>query len=433
MSLSDPPLTRTLATAGDGPIWLRVGVLLDGSDAAPLRDAHLVYDRHTIRFVGHGGQQPRAEHLRPGQTQPDVHLPDHTALPGLVDAHTHLFLEGGQLDPLARAAYLEQTDAVLLSRARARLEALVRLGLAGVRDAGDKNGVGIALSRLSASAARPLMPYVESPGAAIHRRGRYGSFMAEPLDDFASAHACVHARVDAGADRIKLIPTGIINFTKGAVTASPQMTTAEIEALVEAAASFSRQTFAHASGEDGIGRAIDGGVDSVEHGFFVSHDQLARMRDRGTAWVPTFAPVQKQIDHADRLGWSPEVVDGLRRILSRHGDSVRLAAEMGVTIAAGSDAGSYGVAHGAGLFDELESMAAAGLSTRAIIHAATGAGAARFGYKDPIGRLEAGARSRFLVTPHSPLDAIANLRRPATVVFDGVAMDRLNPEDATGL
>ena len=68
------------------------------------------------------------------------------------------------------------------------------------------------------------------------------AFMAEPMENFASPQECVEARVKAGADRIKLIPTGIINFKKGAVTAAPQMTTEEIRELVAAAKSFGKQT-----------------------------------------------------------------------------------------------------------------------------------------------------------------------------------------------
>src|SRR3974377_1036303 len=111
--------------------------------------------------------------------------------------------------------------------------------------------------------------------------------MGEPREDYASPKLCVEGRVKAGADRIKLIPTGIINFKKGAVTTEPQMTKEAVSELVRAAGSRGEQTFAHAAGDAGIERAIDGGVDSVEHGFFVRDDQLAKMRDRQIAWVPT--------------------------------------------------------------------------------------------------------------------------------------------------
>ena len=132
------------------------------------------------------------------------------------------------------------------------------------------------------------------------------------------------------------------------------------------------QTFAHASGDVGIDRGIDGGVDSIEHGFFVREDQLMKMRDRNIAWVPTFAPVQKQIDHANLLGWDNEVVSNLQRILEEHSKSLVKAHELGVKIIAGSDAGSYGVPHGLGLLDEMERMEKAGLRAIAVLNSATG-------------------------------------------------------------
>src|SRR5262249_6200485 len=206
---------------------------------------------------------------------------------GLIEAHAHLFLEGGELNLERRNAYLKQSPDALLRAAQPRLEKLVRLGIIGIRDAGDKDGVGLALGKLYRSRRREeadsavkkaadvrlltsaatitLLPYLDSPGAAIHHRGRYGSFMADPIENHASLRACVENRIQAGAARIKLIATGIINFKQGAVTTEPQMTTAEISELVRTAQSFGRQTFAHASGDSGIERAIEGGIDSVEH------------------------------------------------------------------------------------------------------------------------------------------------------------------------
>ncbi|MGB0066118.1 MAG: amidohydrolase family protein, partial [Terracidiphilus sp.] len=337
-------------------MWLRVGTVIDGSGAPPLRDAHIVYDNAGILYVS--ADLPPAELVKNGRTSiaPDAELPEYTLLPGLIDAHTHMFLEGGELDLEKRTAFLKQSPEDLLALAMARLEKIVRLGVTAMRDCGDKDGVGLALSRLCASHDRPLMPYIDSPGAAIHRKGRYGSFMAEPLEDFPTAAECVAARVQAGADRIKLIPTGIINFKVGAVTAPPQMTTEEVRELVAAAKSHNRQTIAHGSGADGLERAIEGGVDSIEHGFFLRDDQLSKMGDRQIAWVPTFAPVQKQVDHADRLGWDAQVVANLQKILDRHADTLVKAHGMGVETVAGSDAGSCGVAHGLGFLEELEFM-----------------------------------------------------------------------------
>ena len=431
----------------DQPVWLHVGTLLDGSNTAPAKDAHVVYDAAGIRFVGRGGQTPPASLIRSGQTAPDVVAPDATLLPGLIDAHTHLFLEGGELDLDKRAATLKQSPAELLAAAMPRLEKLVRLGLAGVRDAGDKDGVGLALSRLCkqqsvAGVADPgpgstspvtVMPYLDSPGAAIHHRGRYGSFMGGAIEDHASPADCVAARLAAGADRIKLIPTGIINFQKGAVTAEPQMTVEELRELVAAANGAGRQTLAHASGDAGIERVVESGVDSVEHGFFVRDDQLERMRERRTAWVPTFAPVQVQVDEAARYNWDATVIGNLQRILDAHAASLTKAHARGVIILAGSDAGSCGVAHGLGLLYELELMERAGLPAAAVIHAATGAAADRLAFGQKFGRIEAGWRSRFILTRHSPLATVKNLRRARTVVFDGWVFETDESYNGAGL
>ena len=415
------------------PVWLNVGTLLDGTSSAPAKDVHVVYDASGIRFVGRNGSTPPRDLMRPGQTAPDLVAPDATLLPGLIEAHAHLFLEGGELDVDKRAAYLKRTPAELLTAAKPRLEKLIRLGVIAVRDAGDKDGVGLALSKLYRSADRPLMPYLESPGAAIHHRGRYGSFMGGAIEDYPSPAACVAARIEAGADRIKLIPTGIINFQKGAVTTEPQMTTDELKQFVAAAMAANRQTFAHASGDAGIERVIESGVDSVEHGFFVRDDQLARMRDRRTAWVPTFAPVQLQVDHAARFGWDATVTGNLQRILDGHAASLAKAHAMGVLIVAGSDAGSCGVAHGLGFLYELELMERAGLPALAVINAATGVSAGRLGYREKFGRIEAGNLSRFILTRHSPLSAVANLRREKTVVFDGKVLESTDTPDTSGL
>ncbi len=415
----------------DRRVWLRVGTLLDGVSSAPLRIANVVCDRKSILFVGEG--LPPADLLNPGQNQPDHDLPQYTLLPGLTDAHTHFFLEGGELDPDKRSAYLKQTPTELLEQARQRLERLVRLGIIAARDAGDKDGVGLALSKLSSSGERPLMPYVDSPGAAIHHRGRYGSFMAEAFEDCLTPRQCVEARVKAGADRIKLIPTGIINFKKGAVTTAPQMSAERVGEFVAAAKAFGKQTLAHASGDRGIDHVIEGGVDSIEHGFFVRDDQLARMRDKEIAWVPTFAPVQCQVDHAKWMGWDAEIVGNLKKILDAHAKSLLKAHAMGVQVIAGADAGSYGVAHGLGLLYELELMQRAGLSPLAVINSATGAGSKRLAFKEKFGQIKPGFLSRFILTHHSPLEDVANLRKERIVVFDGAVFATGEDIDATGL
>ncbi len=146
------------------------------------------------------------------------------------------------------------------------------------------------------------------------------------------------------------------------------------------------------------------------------------MRDRGIAWVPTFAPVQVQIDFAAEMGWDEEVVGHLKRIIEGHQKMLCLAEKMGVTVIAGSDAGGCGVPHGVGFLQELEQMERAGMSAMGIVRAATGVSTEVLNFAEPVGRIAAGCRTRFIVTRHDPLETVKNLQKEKTVMFDGMAV-----------
>lgn len=419
----DQAVVRKLSlNATDKAIWARVGRLFDGISSRSLRNANLVFDSTHIRYVGQ--EEPPSNLLDPDQAIPDVELPDHLVLPGLIDAHTHLFLDGSTIDLETRKTYLKRGDEWLIDRARRRWPKILQCGVMAVRDAGDKNGVGLALARECAQTrgVQSTNPYIDSPGAAIHRQGRYGSFMSRPLEDHDDPQACVFDRVESGADRIKLIATGIIDFKSGCIISPPQMSVSQVDVLVKAAQQHGRQCFAHASGVDGIENVIQGRVKSIEHGYFVTSEQLSRMRDAQIAWVPTLAPVQLQIDRGNELGWDDVVLSHLRRIIENHCRMLVHAQEIGVRIIAGSDAGSCGVPHGIGLLRELELMQQAGISTAQVLGYATGRSAGHLDFREPIGRLAADHRARMIFTRFNPLKDVANLRLERIVVFDGQAL-----------
>ena len=116
--------------AADGPVWLRVGTLIDGISPTPVRDAHVVYAPRAIRFVGADGRLPPPDAIRPGQRAPDLDAPDATLLPGLIDAHTHFFLEGGELDPDLAMLLVADPDALraVLADGLAQVPQQVRRG-----------------------------------------------------------------------------------------------------------------------------------------------------------------------------------------------------------------------------------------------------------------------------------------------------------------
>ncbi|HZZ44410.1 MAG TPA: amidohydrolase family protein [Tepidisphaeraceae bacterium] len=405
-------------------VWVKVGRVFDGADV--IRDAYVQFDAKTILYVGARG---------PAAGEQVLVLEEYTVLPCLIEAHAHLFLDGAPVNSEQREGYLKQSSEWMLARARQRWQKILQFGVGAVRDAGDKLGVGLALAAEGNQFAGKLreVPYIDSPGAAIHHRGRYGAFMGRPVEEYDSPAACVAGRVAEGADRIKLLVSGIINFKEGKVTAPPQMTIEEVKAFVQAAKSHGRQTFAHASGTDGVENSIEGGVNTVEHGFFVTREQLGKMRDRGIAWVPTFAPVQLQIDRAAELKWDEVVVGHLKKIIAGHQEMLRLGQEMGVQILAGSDAGSCGVPHAAGLIDEMVHMERAGMPAAGVLKSATGASADVLGFPEPIGRVAVGYRSRMIFTSHDPLKSVADLRKAKTVIFDGQTHHSIGDENTEGL
>ncbi len=399
--------------------WIVVGQLLDVKNRRVLKNAHLVYDQNRILHAG--AEAPEAAILN-GQKAPDLSLPEYTAMPGLIEGHSHTFLEGAELAAEKRGDYQKQDPQLLYEKAEARLHTLARLGVIAMREGGDKDQVGLRLSMLTASEdCPPFTARVFSPGAGIHRQGRYGSFFGKPLEEHTDIESCVRARVAEGADHIKIVPTGIINFAKGLVTAQPQFSAEEIRQFKKAARSQQKHLMAHASGDVGVGNAIEGGADTVEHGFFITGEQLGRMRDLAVSWVPTFAPVQEQMDHSDIMGWTGETLDHLKRILENHARSLQKALEIGVNVLVGSDSGSYGVAHGTGLFYEMELLENAGMPALDILCQATHGNNEALTNRQPYGSLEAGLKPRFIVTKNDPLETTRNLVLEKWVVFDGEA------------
>jgi imidazolonepropionase-like amidohydrolase len=338
-------------------------------------------------------------------------------MPGLVDAHAHLFLDGRTIDGKLRAENLRQPLDKLADTARASARRARACGVTLVRDAGDRHGVNnrIRAEALTATGAASGLPRVRSGGLGVKRASRYGAFMATDVSDDESIAQSV-TRLAADNDEIKIILTGIIDFDAGAVTDAPQFTLAEARLIVRTARAAGRSTFAHCSGEQGLAIAAAVGVGSIEHGFFMNRATLETMAANGAAWTPTFCPVHFQWAHPEAVGWSPRTVGNLRRILDDHARHLRLAHELGVTLLLGTDAGSMGVEHGHAMFEEIERYLEAGLTLEATLRAATAAARRHFGDARPT--LSAGAALDALLLACSPFEAashrasVAALRAP---------------------
>lgn len=329
------------------------------------------------------------------------------AMPGLVDAHCHLFLDGGELDFQVRARYQDAPLEQMMEVGRDNVARTLSRGITMVRDAGDRYGVNHAIR----SESKVLE--VRSAGEALRRPKRYGSFMAREVSSDDEIRAAVRD-IARAADDLKIIETGIIDFESGSVKGAPQFDVESLRLIVRCAREHGLRTFAHCSGTEGIAVAVEAGIDSIEHGFFMTEELLRRMADQGTAWVPTFAPVHFQWRRPEAAGWGPDTVLKLGAILEAHREHVARAAQLGVDLVAGSDAGSPGVEHGAGLIDELRFLLDCGLSMEQTLRAASSL--PRRLWRAESADIRPGARANLALFSADPFRDPANLLRASEVV-----------------
>lgn len=339
--------------------------------------------------------------------------------PGMVEAHAHVFLDGAELDNDKRNAQLGADFATMMETARGNVAKSARAGVTLIRDAGDRFGVNHSMRDELAASPRSAVR-MRSPGPALKRPKRYGGFMARDIVE-AKEIAPAVAELARSGDDIKIILTGIIDFGSGGVKGAPQFNAEELGAIVAAAHGQGRRTFAHCSGLAGLEVAAAAGVDSIEHGFFMTRDILGVMADKGMAWVPTFGPVHFQWQRPEGAGWDQTAIDHLRRILDSHLEHVALAHRMGVKLVAGSDAGSPGVDHGQGLIGEVLHFTAAGIPLTDALRAATSRPRAL--WRMPSANIMPGTTAELAIYDRSPFDDVAALRRARWIIRGDSAIE----------
>lgn len=285
-------------------------------------------------------------------------------MPGLVEGHCHLFLDGGVLDLKQRGRYLKAPLEEMVEVAHLNVKKSIKSGITLTRDAGDRFGVNHIIRKENGKID------VRSSGLALRAPSRYGSFMAREVGTASEIVDAIH-EISRESDDLKILQTGIIDFAAGEVKGAPQFNLEELNLIVKTAEAKQLRTFAHCSGTEGIAIAVDANVNSIEHGFFMTRELLLKMAEKEIAWVPTFSPVHFQRNHPEIVGWNQHTVDNLHRILDSHLEHVAIAESYGVPLVAGSDAGSHGVEHGQGLIDELFFLLDAGVSVKSVLQAAT--------------------------------------------------------------
>ncbi len=258
------------------------------------------------------------------------------------ECHAHVIMDGKNYKK-AVAMHKEKPDEGAI---REHLAAWQQAGITFVRDGGDAYGVS---ERARELAGEYGIDY-RSPIFAIHKRGHYGGIVGLPYDDHQGYRDLVKTAKLRGADFIKIMISGIMEFDTFGKLTEEGLEADEIAYLIGTAHDAGLRVMAHGNGDAVDRAALNAGVDTLEHGNYMEEETLCQLAESETIWVPTFAPVGNLIG----CGRFPD--EQVRAILKRQQEAVQFAFERGARIGLGSDSGAYLVPHGQGLMDEYAFM-----------------------------------------------------------------------------
>ena len=335
-----------------------------------------------------------------------------TLLPGLIDCHVHLCLDGGP-DPVKASNETPDTWILLNSARNARMT--IEAGVTTVRDAGGKNFVNILL-RDALKDKLVLGPRMISCGRMICMTGGHGwTFGGREADGALEVKKAVREQIKMGADFIKVMATGGV-LTEGREPGATQLSYEELEIAVLEAKHANRRTASHALGTDGIKNSIRAGVDSIEHGVYLDRESIDMLVDKGTILVPTLSPPVKILECRRNMPVAKYLVERMESVIDIHRRSVLGAFENNVKIGMGSDAGMPCNPHGDNL-RELEELVKLGLSPMDAIISSTSLAAEALGLSEEIGTLEPGKLADLVVIDGNPLENICVFREKERITY----------------
>ncbi len=254
------------------------------------------------------------------------------------DCHIHMILDGVYYKD-AMAAHKDHPN---LDRIHKTLAHYQSLGFTYLRDGGDRWDVGATAKRL---APQYGITY-RTPIFPIHKKGHYGGFIGRTYDTPAEYQSLLQEAKEKGADFIKIMISGLMDFDHCGTILGAPLTAQEIRDLIHRAHDMGFSVMAHANGPETVIPAAESKVDSIEHGAYLNTEALYAMKEAGTIWVPTLSTI------GNLLNTTRFNLCAVKAILSSAQKNLRHFHRLGGIIAPGSDAGAYAVYHGEGGLDE---------------------------------------------------------------------------------
>jgi imidazolonepropionase-like amidohydrolase len=387
-------------------LYILAGWLLDGR-AGPIREK-VILETENLRIA-----RIRSTSEKNFPREDLLDLSDYILLPGLVDCHVHLLMSGSG-DPAVREHQLTASFRAARRTIGSHLSMSMHHGVVAVRDGGDCRSHVLRYKRKFLS-GNGQPPSVKTPGRAWHAPGRYGRLVGRPPYRNRSLARSIAAG-QKHVDHVKIVNSGLNSLFDFGKETSPQFSSEDLKEAVLCAHKKGLKVMVHANGKQPVKEAIASGCDSIEHGFFMGTENLKRLAEKQITWVPTAFTMEAYARMLPRRSRESQVA---KRNLDHQLEQIRMARDLGVRIAVGTDAGSLGVNHGEAVVEEMRLLFAAGLGLEGAVQSATSIGSALLGLGDLAGCLMPGSPATFLAVKAKPERLLDALRFPERIYFKG--------------